>query len=181
MSTSPIAVPVTAHDCDLRAAVQQTPEALILGYEFNNRSPKVAFLFNALYRTGSGGGLETSPDYVYAEASGETLLLSKKIHPVPDDIDVERPEVPWCTRVEPGATFREKITIPVPVKLWTPYSTPPRPHAPSAVAFFELGFHLATDPNLAKPYGEHYVLYPFPLKSMLKLRVGPLARVAVVG
>lgn len=179
MSSSPLATPASAWDCDLRAALQPGPGSLLLGYEFRNRSAHPAYLFNALQRTAPGGGLETTPDIIYSAASGEIVLLSKRIIPVPDDIDVERPEIPWCTRVEPGATFVERVAIPQPLVLHSPYNTPRHPHGDSAAAWFELGFFLATAPLDARPHGNHYVLYPFPPTRQQVLRTGPLGRITL--
>lgn len=170
---------VTAQDCDLRAAAQSAPDALTVGYEFRNRSSKTAFLFNLLHRTGPSGGPEPSTDLVYIHASGGNLVLSKKIFPVPANIDVEKPNVPYVTRVEPGQTFREKFTVPLPLKPYTPYPAPPAAPPNEAIVFFELGFFLAPDPAIAKQADGHLTVYPFQAERQTVLRAGPLGRFPV--
>lgn len=179
MATSPASWATQAHDCDLRVAVQPGASSLLVAYEFRNRSSRTAFLFNVLHRTGASGGPESSPDLVYIYPAGPAIVLAKKIYPVPADTEVERPDVPWVTRVDPGQVFREKFNVPLPLKLWTPYRlrgvTPP----PEAIAWFELGFFLAPDPSVAKEADGHLSVYPFDAGKQNILRVGPIGRFSV--
>lgn len=172
--SSPISA--TSYDCDLRAAVQATPSSLVIGYEFRNRSSKTAFLFNVVHRTGPSGGPEASADLAYTLRTGPEVTIAKRIVPVPANIDVEKPDVPYVTRVEPGGLFREKFTLPLPLKLWNPYPGPSAPPAPELAAYFELGFFLAPDPSVAKEAGGHLVVYPFNPSNQIVLRAGPLGR-----
>lgn len=166
----------SALDCDLRVAGRAERGALVLGYEFRNRSARVAFLFNVLHR-----GAEADANLIYAQAVGGVLLLSKKIIPVPADVDVEKPDVPYVTRVESGATFREKLDVPVPVKLWAPYKGAVGTAAEGTEldAWFELGFFLAPDAGVAKEAGGKLVVYPFAAEKQTVMRVGPVGRLAV--
>ena len=176
MASAPTTLTSQAQECDLRVGVQPAPDALLIAYEFRNRSARTAFLFNVLHRTGPSGGPETDSNLVYAQQSGDSVVLSKKIFPVPNDVDVEKPDVPYVTRVEPGQVFREKFTVPLPLKLWTPYPGSAAPTLPQASVWFELGFFLAPDPSFAKQSGGHLVVYPFPTEKQVVLRVGPLGR-----
>jgi len=81
---APSSMSTSVQDCDLRVAVQASPTSLLLGYEFRNRSDKTAFLFNVVHRTGASGGPEADANLVYVEPAGGSLILGKKIIPVPD-------------------------------------------------------------------------------------------------
>jgi hypothetical protein len=171
----------SAQDCDLRAGVQPGSQSFTLGYEFRNRSPRTAFLFNRVARQNAAGRLEPNEANVYITVSGATVILAKKIIPVPADRDVEKPEVPYVTRVDSGQVFREKFDIPLPLKPWTPY--PGRAPQPGfeLEAWFELGFFLAPDPTIARESGENLIIYPFPVEKQQILRAGPLGRFRIGG
>jgi len=171
----------SAQDCDLRAGVQTSASAVTIGYEFRNRSARTAFLFNRVARQDEAGRLEPNATNVYIEPSGATVILGKKIIPVPADRDVEKPDVPYVTRVEPGQTFREKFEVPLPLKTWTPY--PGRSAQPGIEleAWFELGFFLAPDPSVVREAGGNLVIYPFPFEKQTILRAGPLGRFRMAG
>lgn len=179
MGSAPASLTTQAQDCDLRVGVQAGPDSLHIGYEFRNRSAKTAFLFNVLHRTGLSGGPETDPNLVYIYQSSGSIALAKKIFPVPADVDVEKPDVPYVTRVEPGQVFRERFTVPLPLKPWAPYRGQPAPTLGEAAVFFELGFFLASDPSVAKNSGGNLIVYPFPAEKQIVLRAGPLGRFAL--
>ena len=87
--------------------------------------------------------------------------------------------MPYVTRVEPGGVFREKISIMLPLRLFTPYKRRAPFAAQEAAAYFELGFFLAPDPSVAKEAGGQLVVYPFPTEKQIILRAGPLGRFPV--
>jgi hypothetical protein len=172
----PQTISASVQDCDLRVAIQASPSSLLLGYEFRNRSGKTAFLFNVVHRTGASGGPEADSNLVYVEPASGSLVLGKKIIPVPADTDVEKPDVPYVTRVEPGEAFREKVSLMLPLRLFTPYKRRTPMTLSEAAVYFELGFFLAPDPSVAKEAGGHLVVYPFPAEKQIILRAGPLGR-----
>lgn len=176
---APQSMSATAQDCDLRVAIQASPSSLLLGYEFRNRSDKTAFLFNVVHRTGASGGPEADSNLVYVQPAAGALILAKRIIPVPPDVDVEKPEVPYVTRVEPGGVFREKISLMLPLRLFTPYKRRTPMTLTEAAVYFELGFFLAPDPSVAKEAGGQLIVYPFPAEKQIVLRAGPLGRFPV--
>lgn len=173
---APNAMSATAQDCDLRVAIQASPTSLLLGYEFRNRSDKTAFLFNVVHRTGPSGGPEADPNLIYVQPSGSAVILGKRIFPVPHDLDVEKPEVPYVTRVEPGGVFVEKLNLMLPLRIFSPYPQTGAAAPAEAAVYFELGFFLAPDPSVAKQAGGNLVVYPFPAEKQIILRAGPLGR-----
>jgi hypothetical protein len=169
----------SVHNCDLRVSVQAGPGKLSLGYEFRNGSARTAFLFNVLHRPGTSGGPQTHSNLVYVLESGGTLVLAKKVIPVPAEVDVEKPDVPYVTRVDPGQTFRERIDLPLPLQLWSPYPAAPVSRALEMDAWFELGFFLAPDPSVAQESGGNLIVYPFHAEQQEILRAGSLGRFPV--
>lgn len=165
-----------AQDCDLRVAIQASPTSLLLGYEFRNRSNKTAFLFNVVHRTGPSGGPEPDANLVYVEPSGGSIILGKKIIPVPRGMRVEKPDVPYVTRVEPGQAIVEKLNLMLPLRIFTPYDQPAPSALSEAAVYFELGFFLAPDPSVAEAAGRYLIVDPFPAEKQIILRAGPLGR-----
>jgi len=102
-------------------AFEVTGATLELAYEVRNESPHRLFLVNRLMRR-TGDGLRIDPDLVYAHMRpGPVLELGKHLIPIPDDLDVEVPEVPGLTPVDAGGRFAETIHVPVPVGAHDPY------------------------------------------------------------
>lgn len=60
--------------------------------------------------------------YVYVDPEG-VLQITKRLWPVPDDVEVVFPEVPFLTEVVAGGTFEENITLNLPIDVNYPYST----------------------------------------------------------
>jgi hypothetical protein len=175
-NAQPAAMSATAQDCDLRVAIQASPTSLLLGYEFRNRSNKTAFLFNVIHRTGPSGGPEADSNLIYVEPAGGSVILGKRIFAVPRGLRVEKPEVPYVTRVEPGGVFVEKLNLMLPLRVFSAYPEAATPAPAEAAAYFELGFFLAPDPSVAEQSGGHLVVDPFPVEKQIILRAGPLGR-----
>lgn len=175
-NAQPAAMSATAQDCDLRVAIQASPTSLLLGYEFRNRSNKTAFVFNVVHRVGPSGGPEADANLVYVEPSGGSVILGKKIIPVPRGMRVEKPDVPYVTRVEPGQAIVEKINLMLPLRIFTPYDEPAPATLSEAAVYFELGFFLAPDPSVAEQAGAYLIVDPFPAEKQVILRAGPLGR-----
>jgi len=165
----------TAQDCDLRVAIQASPTSLLLGYEFRNRSDKTAFLFNVINRPAPDAQQALS-NQIYVQPVGGAVILGKKIIPVPSNMDVYKPSVPYVTRVEPGGVYVEKMSLMLPLRVFAPYSSGTQVTPAEAAVYFELGFFLAPDPSVARESGGHLVVYPFPAEKQIILRAGPLGR-----
>jgi hypothetical protein len=170
--------------CELRAALQAGRGGAVLGYEFRNLSAQTAYLFNVLARTGAGGGLEADGNLVYVEAGGGRVLLSKKIIAVPRGMRVEKPEVPYVTRVAAGESFREKLELRLPLEPWSPYvetraGEGEKGEPVEMETWFELGYFLAAGEGVAREAGGRLEVYPFPVEKQMVLRKGPLGMLAV--
>ncbi|MBZ5566081.1 MAG: hypothetical protein LAP13_27140 [Acidobacteriia bacterium] len=165
--------------------VDQSESTLIMQYVFKNDSPQNAYLFNKLYKGWEEQGFySTGRDIVYVEMDATQAVVSKKIIPVPPDMEVEKPVIPCVTLVRAGEKFEETISINLPLKTWTPYLRSRGAAAREFVAalplWFELGFFTTTKEGdaLAKTVrtadGPALYFYPFSASRQRILRVGPL-------
>lgn len=73
-----------------------------------------------------GDDLRAAPErlYTYVDPDG-ILQLTKRLWPIPEDIDVVFPEVPFATEVAPGRSFEERLTLKLPIKVELPYVLSP--------------------------------------------------------
>lgn len=164
-----------------------------LSYRFHNRSSANAYLFNKLYRDfdGKTGLYTTDTNLVYCEVVHDRTVLSKRIVPVPDDLEVEKPVIPCVTRVRPGEWFQEEVVVALPLRPWTPYLEPKdtqlKQSALSQPVVFELGFFVssAAEPlagTVQTSQGPALYFYPFSPARQKVLRVGPFKeRLRVLG
>jgi len=178
--------PGASEGCTLAVSTRRvSPVQLDVTYLFHNGSPQNAYLFNRLYQEVSRERVFlTNRDLVYVEALGADVILSKKIFPVPETLDVERPNVPAATKVEAGADLEETFTILLPLRPFDPYRRRPQEvlSAPPVErrAFVEIGFFLpkpegeALANQVETTEGTAHHFYPFPIRAQLLLRAGPL-------
>ncbi len=139
-------------DAELRGA-EVRDGTLYLDYAVDNRSPYRALLANRLFRR-VPEGFRVDRNVAYTElAPGPVLLVSKRFVDVPDDIDVETPELPFLTSVPAGGHFEETVELQLPIGPRHPYA--PQPEGPrhevGAVAF-ALGYLLEDEPTGAGPF-----------------------------
>ena len=166
--------------------VRTDEKTLSLRYRFRNGDIRNAFLFNRLFRGINERGIySVDANLVNIEMGKEGIVISKKIVPVPIEIDVEKTLTPCVMKIRPEEEFEETITVPLPLKLWTPYFNPndtalqrAKSERPLQV-WFELGLFFTP------PGGERLVttvpttsgpaLYfdPFPISGQQVMRVGP--------
>jgi hypothetical protein len=179
MASGQNSLSISADHCDLRVALELHTGSIRLVYEFRNRSGNTAFLFNLLFRDNSTGSPVADSNLVYVVQSGNSITLSKKVIPVPGNMLVEKPEIPFLTRVDAGQVFRESLSIPLPLRLYSPYSEETASSLGEAPVSFELGFFLAPDPSVVTSQGGNLVIDPFPPERQKVLRAGPLGRLPV--
>jgi hypothetical protein len=105
----------------LAVSVDIAVERMTLTYEFKNHSALELFLFNRLFRLFNDGSYPVDPNRVEIEIREQRIVVSKKLVPIPDDMDVEHPHIPCASRVAPGETFAERICVALPLVPRTPY------------------------------------------------------------
>lgn len=148
----------------------------VLHYTLQNKSGRDIYVFNRLYREIHEGPLfDTDPNLANIELVPKGILISKKIVPVPADIDVEKPHLPCATLVKSGADTSETMRLSLPLLPWTPYMNgAPRQDSTQISrrkAWFELGYFIAGagSESLAQPVqtkqGEAFYFDPFPIEG----------------
>jgi hypothetical protein len=118
---------VARADVELRVeSVERTEAGLVLTYAVHNRGTQVLWLLDQLFERGPTGSVRLAPDKAYVEVRGAQVLVSRMLHPVPDTLLVEAPEVPAVTRVDPGQTVSRRAVLPVPLSTSLPYPSGPK-------------------------------------------------------
>ncbi len=164
--------------------VQSDSLTLKITYRFHNQSVLNAYLFNRTYNMINEQDVYvTNKNFVYIEQRKRRVLISKKIIAVPEDMDVEQPEIPCVTLINPKQTFGESLLLSLPLKVSTPYLEESELHNKpmEKEVWFEIGFFISTPEGdkLAKKVrtseGPALLFYPFPVESQRIITVGPLS------
>ncbi|NLE95395.1 MAG: zinc ribbon domain-containing protein [Dehalococcoidia bacterium] len=110
-------------DVDLKLEIlERSSDALHCRYTAVNLSGVDLYLFNRLYHDLRDDGIfDIDPDLVYVEAENATLLLSKRIPDVPEDLLVEAFIVPCVTVLASGDRLVEPFSLGLPPQLMNPY------------------------------------------------------------
>jgi hypothetical protein len=175
----------------LEAAGAISDGRLRIDYEVKNTGKQAIYVFNKLYtKIDHNGVWHVDPNRVYIILSAGKLILAKRVIPVPDDLDVEKPEVPCVTKIDPERSFRETVTLQLPLSPWTPYQPKPLGSLQTSQAEFtwEIGYFVEK-PGTSKlantvrtPDGTAIHFSSFNPASQSILRAGPFPfRVAVQG
>jgi hypothetical protein len=104
---------MTDPSISFRAAFRLSDEELVVSYEVHNRSERDLYLLNLILE-GPAPRLDPNVIYVHLERDEKTIWLNKMIPAVPEG--AYTPKTPLSTPLRAGATFREEVHIPVPVK-----------------------------------------------------------------
>lgn len=113
---------VAEADVELRVkSVERTEAGLVLTYEVHNRGGQALWLLDRLFESGPTGSLRLNPDKAYVELRGSSVVVSRMLLPIPNEVLVEIPEVPAVTRVEPRQTVSRRAVLAVPLRQWLAY------------------------------------------------------------
>lgn len=162
-------------NCELRVAVQrQGDDQVALYYELRNKSDAAVFVFH---------GVEPKETPYYVERFARGITISQKIIAPPPGLELERPEIPLATRVEPGQHFRQKLEMTLPLRECAPYPhlQPQRERQSGYLileGWFEAGFLAPQDPDAAREAGEGWVLPGVSAAKQSIVRAGPIGRFA---
>jgi hypothetical protein len=116
-------------------------DTLQLEYRVTNSLSVPIFLFDILHREFDGSVYPLDPG-AYVEISGHDVVVSRKLFPVPDNMLVEQPNIPFSTRLLPGQVSGGLVKLRTPLKSDDPY----RENAAGEGAvvgrrlFFEIGY-----------------------------------------
>jgi hypothetical protein len=126
---------------ELNAILHIAPSMLHLFYTARNLTPEPIFLFNILHGEFDGASfpIESSP---YVAIVNGIVVISKKLIPVPDHMLVEKPNIPFLTRVPSGGRHEETMSAVLPLVPRDPYSGDEIPAriVKKKPAVFELGY-----------------------------------------
>lgn len=104
-------------------SVTSGPEGLAVAYAVRNATSHAVLLVDGLPEWGPTGYVGIAPERAYVDFSGDDAVLLRQLVPVPEDLDVEAPELPALSRVEPGATASRRLLVPLPLRTSLPYVT----------------------------------------------------------
>lgn len=111
--------------------VEVDHQQLTLVYAIDNGSPSTIYLVNQLFHRLGRAGFQVDPNLAYAMVDAEcTLYIRKQMINVPDDMDVEAPEVPYVTVLPSGESFSETVRLSLPVMPHDPYRPQEEADAP---------------------------------------------------
>lgn len=130
-------------DIRLAARMSLAERHAVFEYEVENLARAPLFLFNLLHGEMNESGTYPIDRRPYVEIGREAVVVSVKLFPVPELTFVEKPNIPFVTRVPPGHTFRDSLSAPLPLATHNPYAEPVSGQGRSTQerpALFELGY-----------------------------------------
>jgi hypothetical protein len=104
----------------LKVSAAQELNTLLIDYQVSNQRDTRIYLLNRIFQW-TEKGLEIKAGFIYTEVIGGELRLTKAYLPVPDNVLVEMPDVPYLTAVESGAVFSEQVRLSTPLEPFHPY------------------------------------------------------------
>jgi hypothetical protein len=110
---------VTGVTISAEAGVQE--EMLSINYRVHNILDQPIYLVNRVFKW-SSDGFSVDPTIVYTQLSDGELWLTKAKLDIPENFDVEDPDVPFLTKVEAGETFEESFSLPLPLEPYHAYN-----------------------------------------------------------
>ena len=96
-------------------------QRLRLEYRAINSGGRPLFVFNILHGEMDESGVFPLLHDAYVEMRDNTVVVSRKLFPIPPMMFVERRNIPFATRLLPGQVLHEVIELAVPLKPNDPY------------------------------------------------------------
>jgi hypothetical protein len=114
---------VKSGEVTLETTAKMVNNRLRIEYDIRNREKAAIYVFNKLYtKIDENRVWHVDPNRVYVLFSGGAGTLAKRVIAVPHGVLVEHREFPCVTRIEPGKSYHESISLVPPIVPWTPYS-----------------------------------------------------------
>ncbi len=157
---------------------------LKIEYEVRNTGKAALYLFNKLYTAIDHNGVwRIDPELAYIILDEGRASVAKRIIPVPPGVSVVAPEIPLVTKLDPGKSFRETISLPLPLKPCDPYAHAGHAKPMTREVEFMLEVGLFTEkPGTAKlermvstTVGPSIHFYPFDPAHQTILRTEPFS------
>lgn len=114
-----------------------TEKELVLSYEVQNRSNRDAYLFTGVYFDYPYTA-DPNAIYIHFERDTKTVWLNKMIPAIPEGVSPYEPASPVQSPLRAGATFREEVRVPLPIRERRAYEeVPSRPEGTPVLASYE--------------------------------------------
>jgi hypothetical protein len=98
-----------------------TQDALVVRYSLHGEDKAPVWVLDQLFSTSRAGYYHLEPERAYVEAREGVLVLTRALLPVPDDEEVESPEVPCVRKLSPGESLTGEIRVSLPPREDLPY------------------------------------------------------------
>lgn len=98
-----------------------TRDALVVRYSLHGEDKAPVWVVDQLFSTSRAGYYHLEPERAYVEARDGVLVLMRALMRVPDDVEVEAPEVPCVRKLSPGESLTGEIRVPLPPREDLPY------------------------------------------------------------
>jgi hypothetical protein len=96
--------------------------SLMLTYSVTNKSPTLVYLSNLHVHVEQGAGPVPDPSVAFVTFEKEEVHITKRKPPMPQD-KLYTPLPYYVTPLKPGATFKESLSLPLPLKQNIPYTS----------------------------------------------------------
>ncbi|WP_426957145.1 hypothetical protein [Muricoccus radiodurans] len=96
-------------------------DGVTVEYRLGNDRAAAAMVMDALLLVARSGAAVPDPQLAYVIPREDGAEVGKFIVPVPEDRDIEAPEVPLARRLEPGAVWTGRMRLPLPLTPRYPY------------------------------------------------------------
>lgn len=106
--------------------ISKTKTEFVLEYKLENNSKLPIYLFEILLTGWTNQGVPIVDDQeVYRLIINGEMVFSRKVIPVPDDIDLEIRQYPLLVRVNPGQQHISSFEVKLPCRIYDPYDYKP--------------------------------------------------------
>lgn len=106
----------------LSVSLHPGPSELVVEYTFTNGEGQTALLYNRLsIVSADGSSSHIDPHAAYVELSGATLHVRQVVLALPPGLQAAERLSPYLSKVEAGQCVKEKVVLPLPVKVDQPY------------------------------------------------------------
>jgi hypothetical protein len=170
-------------------SVEVAARQMRISYEVRNHGHQPIWLLDQIFKVTPSGFPQAEPSRAYVSIQKGRVVLSKQLHPIPELLAVESPEVPGVTPLPPGGRLTGQAVIPLPLRESMPYHYGPSaselPLSEAQEVRLRVGY-LPDQPNLELHDGRdtqgqafRYPSYAQAVKDQVLLDSGPLSVPAV--
>lgn len=124
---------------EMVAHLVHVEDALRISWSPTNRAQEAIYL---CVRANIDNQVLSIP-YTYLANDDRLLVVTLSEFPLPPDIDIYAPDIPFYRRLEPGQTTAEAFELPVPAHELHPYGDRPIPQPPIPISVSTIAFSVA--------------------------------------